>query len=166
MAKDEKWGTGGRPGQPGSMEYTRPDLYPNYSPESVEQQTKIVSPSFNFSAPVTVIVAFNRMMRIMERAGFETVNSYKGPNIGIKVTEESPVKAVDLAKAMDKHPDVKLSFGGISLIMPYDHDGDTYAKLKFSGGKKAKVGIKVKGTMQMTRWKELERWVHKKFGKH
>ena len=77
MAKGSKWETGGRPGQPGSMEYTRPDLYPNYSPESAGQQNKIVSPSFNFSAPVTMVVAFNRVLRIMEDAGFETVSSYK-----------------------------------------------------------------------------------------
>jgi hypothetical protein len=166
MAKDNQWGSGGRPGQPGSMEYTRPDLYPNYSPESSQQQTKIVSPSFNFSAPVTTVVAFNRMMRIMERAGFETVNSYRGPDIGIKVSEENPVKAVKFAEAMEKHPDIKVPFSGIRLVMPYDNDEDTYAKLKFSGGKKAKIGIKVKGTMQMTHWKEIERRIRKKFGKH
>jgi hypothetical protein len=148
------------------MEYTRPDLYPNYSPESAKQRTNIVSPSFNFSAPVTPVVAFNRMMRIMERAGFETVTSYKGPAIGITVKVDTPVKAVELAEAMEKHPDGKLPFGGIMVVMPYDSDEDTHAKLKIKGGRTAKVGIKVKGTMLMTHWKELERRVHKKFDKH
>ena len=166
MAKDQQWETGGRPGQPGSMEYTRPDLYPNYSPQTAKQRTNIVSPSFNFSAPVTPAVAFNRMMRIMERAGFETATSYKGPDIGIAVKEDAPVKAIELADAMEKHPDGKLPFGGIRVVMPYDNDEDTYAKLKISGGRKAKVRIKVKGTMLMTHWKELERRVRKKFGKH
>jgi len=148
------------------MEYTRPDLYPNYSPESAGQQNKIVSPSFNFSAPVTMVVAFNRVLRIMEDAGFETVSSYKGPNIGITATEEDPASAIKVAEAMEKHPDAKVPFSGIRLVMPYDNDKDTYAKLKFSGGKKSKVGIKVKGTMLMTHWREIERRVHKKFGKH
>lgn len=166
MAKDQQWGTGGRPGQPGSMEYTRPDLYPNYSPETAKQRTNIVSPSFNFSAPVTPFVAFNRIMRIMERVGFGTATLYKGPAIGVTVNEDTPVKALELAEAMEKHQGGKLPFGGIRVVMPYDNDEDTHVKLKISGGKKAKVGIKVKGTMLMTHWKELERRVHKKFGKH
>ena len=166
MAKEQQWGTGGRPGQPGSLEYNRPDLYPNYSPETAKQRSNIVNPSFKFSARVRPVVAFSRMMRIMERVGFETVVSYKGPVIGITVEGKDPVKAVELAEAMRKHPDGKLPFGGIKVVMPYDKKEDTYAKLKVSGGKTAKVSIKVKGTMLMTHWRELERLVKKKFGKH
>ncbi len=148
------------------MEYTRPDLYPNYSPETAKQRSNIVRPSFNFSARVRPVVAFGRMMRIMERVGFPTVTSYKGPDIGITVEREGPAKTFELAEAMKKHPDCKLPFGGIKVVMPYEKNEDTYAKLKVSGGRTAKVGIKVKGTMLMTHWRELERLIKKKFGKH
>lgn len=156
-------GKGGRTGEPGSLEWTRPDLYPNISEPTSRQRSRIMSPSVAFKTEDPLIATLLRMLRILEKVEFNSVYDYVGPDVGFEVPPDETVAVGELIEALSGDWASPIPFFGIKIKLVYETEEDVTAKLKVGGGKKTKVSIKVKGTMRMGDWTELVKRTKKKF---
>ena len=143
------------------MEYTRPDLYPNYSPETAGQATQVVSPSLSFRVERDVLGTSLRMLKILQRVGFEKAIGFSGPKVQLKTRKGEPVDVATLIKALETHPAKEGPVKGVSAHLKMDGEKGALAKLKVSGSDRSKVRLKVKGTIQTAQWKEVTRRVVK-----
>ena len=153
--------TGMRRGPPGSMEYTRPDLYPNYSPESASQAAQIVSPSLSFRVERDVLGTSLRMLKILERVGFVKAIGFSGPKVQLKSPRGEPVDVTILIRTLESYPAKEGPVKGVSVHLKMDGKKGALAKLKVSGSDRSKVRLKVKGTITMAQWNEVSRRVVK-----
>jgi hypothetical protein len=143
------------------MEYTRPDLYPNYSPESAAQAAQVVSPSLSFRAERDVLGTSLRMLKILERVGFGKAMGFSGPKVHLKAPKGEPVDVTALIKALESHPAKEDPVKSVSVHLKMDGKKGALAKLKVSGSERSKVRLKIKGTILMAQWNEVTRRVVK-----
>jgi hypothetical protein len=163
MSREPKFEAGIRHGQPGSLEYTRPALYPNYSPETDDQRKRIVSPTMSFRTEVPLVRSFLRMLRLLERADFEQVIAFSGPKLGPAIKRGEIMDVTTLIEAFEKDWEGPIPMGGLKAVLVYKHGEGVRAKLKVGGSKVTKVVVRVKGTILMSHWNELGWRVRKKF---
>lgn len=156
-------GKGMRTGDPGSLEYTRPDLYPNVSEPTGKQRAHIVSPSFSFKTEDSLVTTLLRMLRILEKVEFNQVYDYHGPDIRFRVPHCETVPVSELIEALSEDWSSPIPLFGIKVKLVYETEEGVTARLKVGGGKEAKVNVKVKGTMKMGDWTELMKRTKKKF---
>ena len=145
------------------MEYTRPALFPNYSPETDSQRQRIVSPAMHFKSKVPLVRTFKRMLVLLERADFDQVLRYGGPDLGLVIKKNESIYVSTLIEALEGEWDGQIPMGGLRAVLVYKHGDGVRARLKVGGGKDTKVRVKVKGTILMSHWSELNRRVKKKF---
>ena len=143
------------------MEYTRPDLYPNYSPETASQAARVVNPSLSFRVDRDVLGTSIRMLKILERIGFERVVGFSGPKVQLGAARGEPIDVEALVEVLEAQLAKKDHVKGVKVHLRMDGEKAAMAKLKVSGSGRSKVHLKVKGTIQMAQWKEVGRRIVK-----
>ena len=156
-------GKGIRTGDPGSLEYTRPDLYPNVSEPTSKQRSRIVSPSLTFKTEDPLVSTLIRMLSILEKVEINHVYYYDGPEVGFEVPPDETVPVSELITALSGDWESPIPMFGIKVKLVYETEEGVWAKLKVGGGRKTKVSLKIRGTMRMGDWTELSKRVRKKF---
>jgi hypothetical protein len=152
-----------RSGEPGSLEWTRPDLYPNVSEPTPRQRSRIISPSLAFKTDDPLLATLLRMLRILEKVEFSYVYEYKGPDVGFHVPPGETVAVGELIEALAGDWDSSIPLFGIRVKLVYETEEGVMARLKVGGGRRTKVALKIKGTMRMSDWTELVKRTKKKF---
>lgn len=127
-------------------------------------RARIQSPRLSFKAKVPAVTTFRRVLRILDRCGFDWVLHYKGPDLGIKV-EDGDIPSIELIDSkLDKYTPEDIPVERMSAVLLYKSYQRIRVKVKVSGRYASKVKVKVKGPVLKSDWREIQRRIKKRFG--
>jgi hypothetical protein len=126
-------------------------------------RSRIQSPSLKFKTEVAPIPSFRRVLKLLDRCGFDWVRSYHGPPLGIEADPDKLPSIEHIDKTLATAKDKRVPFGGLSAVLVYKNYQRIRATVKVSGKDLTKVKIKVKGPVMKADWKEFRRLVKKRF---
>lgn len=126
-------------------------------------RARIQSPTLSFKAKEPAVTTFRRMLRILDRCGFDWVLHYKGPDLGIKV-EDGDVPSIKLIDSkLDKYTPEDIPVERMSAVLLYENYRRIRVKVKVSGRHMSRVKVKVKGPVLKSDWGEIRRRINKRF---
>jgi hypothetical protein len=150
--------------EPGSYEWHYQYLYPSYGSGLSRKHTHIVSPGIKFKTDVMLFDSFVKMLEILEDVDFIWVYRYSGPPIFFQIPDGEAEHIDTLFIALDLYDGgTRIPMSGLKAHLIHDNDRKVVAHLNVGGFGSTKVKLRVKGTMRMTDWKELQRKVNKRF---
>ena len=127
-------------------------------------RARIQGPSLSFKAKVPAVTTFRRVLRILDRCGFDWVLHYKGPDLGIKV-EDGDIPSIELIDSkLDKYTPEDIPVERMSAVLLYKNYQRIRVKVKVSGRYASRVRVKVKGSVLKSDWREIQRRIKKRFG--
>jgi hypothetical protein len=107
---------------------------------------------------------FGRVLRLLDRTGFDWVHSYKGPELGLDVDRDELPSIETIDRLLQKVGKKKVPFGGLKAVLVYKNYQRIKAKVKVTGDDKVvKVRVKVKGPVLKSDWREFRNLVKKRF---
>ena len=127
-------------------------------------RARILSPRLSFKVKEPAVTTFRRLLRILDRCGFDWVLHYRGPDLGIKV-EDDEIPSIELIdRKLDKYTPEDIPVERMSAVLLYKNYQRIRAKVKVSGRYKSRVKVKVKGPVLKSDWREIQRRIKKRFG--
>lgn len=127
-------------------------------------RARIQGPSLSFKAKVPAVTTFRRVLRILDRCGFDWVLHYKGPDLGIKV-EDGDIPSIELIDSkLAKYTPEDIPVESMKAVLLYKNYQRIRVKVKVSGRYSSKVKVKVKGPVLKSDWREIQRRIKKRFG--
>jgi hypothetical protein len=126
-------------------------------------RARILGPSLKFTTDVNPFTTFGRVLRLLDRTGFDWVHSYIGPELGLDVDRDKLPSIETIDKMLKKVKDKRVPWGGLRAVLVYRNYQRIRAKVKVTGNKVVKVKVKVKGPVLKADWAEFHRLVKKRF---
>lgn len=126
-------------------------------------RARIVSPRLSFRAQEPAVTTFRRLLRILDRCGFDWVLHYKGPDLGIKV-EDDDIPSIELIDSkLDRYTPEDIPMERMSAVLLYKNYQRIRVKVKVSGRHMSRVKVRVKGPVLKSDWGEIQRRIKKRF---
>ncbi len=127
-------------------------------------RARIQGPSLSFKAKVPAVTTFRRVLRILDRCGFDWVLHYRGPHLGIRV-EDDEIPSIELIDSkLAKYTPEDVPVESMKAVLLYKNYQRIRVKVKVSGRYSSKVKVKVKGPVLKSDWREIQRRIKKRFG--
>ncbi|MCK4968931.1 MAG: hypothetical protein KAS77_00325 [Thermoplasmata archaeon] len=110
------------------------------------------------------VTTFRRLLRILDRCGFDWVLHYRGPELGIKV-EDDEIPSIELIDSkLDKYTPEDIPVERMRVVLLYKNYQRIRVKVMVRGRYNSKVKVKVKGPVLKSDWREIQRRIKKRFG--
>ena len=127
------------------------------------KHTRIVSPYLDFKTDKPAMQTFRRMLRILDKAEFQYVVDFDGPQLGIERSRDERVFVDEVIEKLATMDDMDIpSFLGIRATLQYAPDEDVSVRLKVKIGEETKVKVKVRGTITKHVWNQLRADIRRK----
>ncbi len=127
-------------------------------------RARIQSPFLSFKAKEPAVTTFCRVLRILDRCGFDWVLHYKGADLGINV-EGDQIPSIEMIDSkLAKYTPEDIPVEKLKAVLLYKNYQRIRVKVMVSGRYSSKVKVKVKGPVLKSDWREIQRRLKKRFG--
>jgi hypothetical protein len=149
-------------GSPFKRRYSHKDVF-RLDTTTKADRSRVQGPSLRFRSKVPDVRSFRRVLKLLDRCGFDWVWYYHGPLLGIEV-DRGQLPSIELVeKRLAKLRDPDVPMGGLRARLIYKDYQGIRAKVKVGRGQRPKVRVKVKGPVHKADWHEFRRLVKKQF---
>ncbi len=126
-------------------------------------RARIQSPSLSFKTKEPAVKTFRRMLKILDRCGFDWVLHYKGADLGIKVEDDKVPSIEMIDNKLAKYTPEDIPVERMKAVLLYKNYQRIRVKVKVSGRYSSRVKVKVKGPVLKFDWREIQRRIKKRF---
>ena len=127
------------------------------------RQTRIISPALTFKTERQALRTLRGMLTVLGKGSFSHATEYDGPELGLSDHKKEMVPLGRVIEALHGADETDIPFGGLKMVLVYDHDPQVRAKLRVKEGDETKVKLKVKGTILKAAWNQIRADIKRKF---